>query len=165
LFDLQGQTLSPALPSSGEIVMKYNRLWPFTTLLVQIIAILIALYSLNTIAVGMVGLGLPTPSCPKGIDNIYMPDDQKRQCFDERMRLYVPRWAMLVARVAVVVSFLIPLIGAAVWLSHHLSGARFSGKNEVTVQLILVTVTILVLMLTYPWDLRLLVEFVISGNV
>ena len=142
------------------------KLWSEILLLLQILSTLAAFYGLSRIGGVHLLVELPTPTCPQGIDSIYMPLGQQVQCSEERLALYLPNWLILFSRTAIVLSGLCMISGSLVWLICKLRGSERRKPRVFIYQAgAFAAALFLHATLIYPGNLGTLVRFVLNGSL
>ncbi len=130
---------------------------------IQILLSISALCLLWAIGGVATDFDLQTPTCPEGINSIYMPEDLARQCWEESMRLYLPAWIIPVARATFVGSILCIVIGIILWISDRLgfTGIRIAGILQF--QLAAALLVAFLHLFVFPWGWRELFLFTLFG--
>jgi hypothetical protein len=137
------------------------KLWLKILLLLQILTTLAAFIGIGRVGYVAVGYELPTPTCPQGMDSIFMPAEQKVQCREERIALYLPNWQILLTRMTLVARALCMISGLYVC---KLRGSECKKSITFIIQaVVFVGALLLHATLFYPFGLGGLVDFVLHG--
>lgn len=159
-------------PGDGKMILNSlfsAKVWSKAFLLIQILCLLLALVALIRLWDVVANLGLSTPTCPKGIYT-YMSAETVRQCSEEQIELYLPKWVIPLMRGAILGSLLSVVCGLCMWVVMKPQGdIVISGHYKqfvfVICQFAVLIVTLAPYLVFYPFGLHGLFRLLIHGTV
>lgn len=122
------------------------KVWLRIPFLSQAVCTLAALLVMTIMANVRGDLSLPTPTCPEGI-NLTLPVSIRQTCFEERVDIYEPAWAVPSFWVFAGGSIVSVIASMSVLLIRRLRGDPYTGSTIVMWQIVVLFITLILVYL------------------